>query len=317
MKKPSPTYIFFLLLTVGTIAFANGARETAEPSVKPMIAVSILPQSYFVERIGESRFDTVVLVGEGQSPHSYEPTPRQMANLAQASAWILSSTDFEIALRPKIESLYPSLRIVDGTQGVRFRSLEAHSHDDDHDNEHHDEDEESDDHDDYDNDDLDLTVDRHSWLGREPAKIMAAHIKKTLTEIDPEGAKLYETNYQTLISEIDTVFMNLGEILAPIQGETVFVYHPSFGYFLDEFGIFQEAVETGGKEPTAKALSALIESAIADEVSVIFVQSQFPSSAARTVANAVGAQVIALDPLAQDWMDNIKRIGEALRSAVR
>jgi len=308
MKKTSPTYIFFLLLTVGTIAFANGTRETAEPSVKPMIAVSILPQSYFVERIGGSRVDTVVLVGEGQSPHSYEPTPRQMANLAQASAWILSSTDFEITLRPKIESLYPSLRIVDGTQGVRFRSLETHSHD---------EDEESDDHDDHDNDDLDLTIDRHSWLGREPAKIMAAHIKNTLTEIDPEGAKLYETNYQTLISEIDTVFMNLGEILAPIQGETVFVYHPSFGYFLDEFGIFQEAVETGGKEPTAKALSALIESAIADEVSVIFVQSQFPSSAARTVANAVGAQVIALDPLAQDWMDNIKRIGEALRSAVR
>ena len=315
MKKPLNSYILFILLIVGTIAFASGARETAVPSAKPMIAVSILPQSYFVDRIGGSRVNTVVLVGEGQSPHSYEPTPRQMANLAQASGWILSNTDFEIALRPKIAAIYPSLRIVDGTQGVRFRSLEAHSHDDDHDDEHHDE--ESDDHDDHENEDHGISIDRHSWLGREPAKIMAAHIKNTLSEIDPAGAQLYETNYQTLVSEIDAVFTALSDSLAPLYGETVFVYHPAFGYFLDEFGIYQEAVETGGKEPTAKALSALIESAIADEVSVIFVQSQFPSSAAQTVAKAVGAKVVALDPLARDWMDNIKRIGEALRTAIR
>jgi zinc transport system substrate-binding protein len=289
---------------MGCAAKAKGAHGI-------VVAVSILPQQYFLERIGGDRVTALVLVGPGQNPHSYEPTPRQMASLAGARAWIKSGTDFELALEPKIRSQYPALRIVDGTAGVAFRELEKHSHEGE--GADHDDDEPAVGNTGTDGAmPADLNIDRHTWLGREPAKIMAGWVRDTLIAIDPDGADLYRTNCAALVADIDREFDELKTRLAPLSGSKVFVFHPSFGYFLDEFGIKQEAVETGGKEPTAQALARLIDEAKRDKPSAIFVQAQFPVSAAKKIADAVGAKVVSLDPLAPDWLDNVKRIGDAL-----
>jgi zinc transport system substrate-binding protein len=154
-------------------------------------------------------------------------------------------------------------------------------------------------------------------LGREPAEILAAHIRNTLTTIDPDDASFFDANCRSLVADINREFDSLIPQLAGLKGKTVLVFHFAFGYFFDEFGITQEAVQTGGKEPTAKALTALIRQARKDKVKVIFVQAQFPVEAAKTVATAVGAQVLPLDPLAPDWLDNIVRIGETLQKASR
>ncbi|MDR2717820.1 MAG: zinc ABC transporter substrate-binding protein [Treponema sp.] len=261
-------------------------------SVTPLIAVSIVPQEWFVSRIGGERARTLVLAGPGQNPHNYEPTPKQISGLAQAGAWILSGTEFEISLRPKIEKLFPALPIIDGTAGVTFRTLEEHDHDE--------------------------GIDRHTWLGYEPAKILAAHIRDALSALDPAGAEHYTENYIKLIQDIDAEFAALRRELAPLKGKNVFVYHPSFGYFLDEFDIHQQAVETGGKSPGPRTLSRLIALAKEEQPTAIFVQAQFPVSAAQTLANAVGAATVSLDPLAPDWLANIRRMGEALKySALR
>lgn len=294
------------------------SQKTEAGKTRPVIAVSILPHSYFLERIGGDSIQSLVLVGPGQSPHSYEPSPKQMQDLSKASAWILSNTDFEISLKPKIASLYPSLLVVDGTEGVQFRKMEAHSHEEEEhqdmtheDHEDHDEETEEEHH------EHEMELDLHTWLGRENAKIFSRHVRDTLTKIIPENKEIYESRYQDLVNEIDGVFNQLAQDLAPLKGSKVFVFHPSFGYFFDEFGIRQEAIETGGKEPSAQTLAKITEEARADQVRVIFVQAQFPTSAAKTIADSLGAQVIPLDPLAQDWMSNIKVMGEALKKAVK
>ncbi|GHU77929.1 hypothetical protein FACS189462_1130 [Spirochaetia bacterium] len=267
---------------------------------KPLVAVSILPQSWFIERIGGDRVQTMVLVGPGQNPHNYEPTPKQMTALAEAQFWLLSGAEFEIGLRPKIESLFPRLIIVDGTEGVTFRSLEEHEDDGDEDH-----------------GDNDSNIDRHTWLGSEPAKIMAAHIRDALSMIDGEGASFYAENYAGLIHDIDTEFDRLRTELASLRGSVVFVYHPSFGYFLDEFGIEQRAIETGGKEPGPRDLTRIMEEARREGAAAIFVQAQFPVQAAETAAKSIGAELVALDPLSPDWLANIRIMGEALKKAAR
>ncbi len=284
---------------------SNGPERSAEKPVvveKPVVAVSILPQRYFVHRIGGDLCTTVVLVGPGQSPHSYEPTPRQMEELSRAKVWILSGTDFELSLRPKIAALYPGLKIVDGTEGVQFRTLEAHV------DEEESHEQGSPPH--------DSNIDRHTWLGKEPALILARHIRDTLIGILPAQGDALEKNYQSLVKDIEEEFSRLSKELAPLKGQKVYVYHPAFGYFLDTFGILQEAVETGGKEPSSRVLSELIKRAQEERVRVIFVQAQFPPQAAKTVADAVGARVVPLDPLAEDWLQNIRRMGEALKQAI-
>jgi zinc transport system substrate-binding protein len=260
-----------------------------------LLAVSIPPQAWFVSQISGDKASTIVLVGPGQNPHNYEPTPRQIQSLAQASAWILSGCEFEISLLPKIKSLFPNLLIVDGTEGVIFRYLEEHD-DDDHGH-------------------SSLEIDRHTWLGREPVKILASHIKDTLSFFDSENEGYYYQRYEKLNFRIDDEFDNLKITLEPLKGRNVFVYHPSFGYFLDEFDIHQEAVETGGKEPGPRMLNDLVLKLKEEQAAAIFVQAQFPVNAARTLADAVDAQLISLDPLAYDWLENIRLMGNALQNA--
>jgi zinc transport system substrate-binding protein len=243
-----------------------------------------------------------------------------MADLSSAQAWFTVGGDFEAALLPKIASLYPRLQLVDTTRGIQYRSIEAHGHDDgdvDHDGEDADHDGEDADHDDEDDHDEADDRDPHVWLGRDSVKVQLGHILNGLVDLDPEGASVYRANHAAFVAEIDSLFEALSSDLAALRGKPVFVFHPAFGYFLDEFGIIQEAVETGGKEPTQKALATLIDKAREEGARAIFVQAQFPAAAARSVASAIGGAVVEIDPLALDWLDNLKRIAVALRTAAR
>ena len=65
----------------------------AEERVK--VFVSILPQAFFVEQVGGSRVEIDVLVGPGQSPATYEPTPKQMARLPRADIYFSIGVPFE------------------------------------------------------------------------------------------------------------------------------------------------------------------------------------------------------------------------------
>lgn len=286
-------------------SFAMGEKDngsTMATNTATVVVVSILPQAYFVDRIADGRVKPMVLVGPGQSPHAYEPGPRQMAELSSAPIWLTIGVDFEKALKPKIASLYPRLTIVDTTVGIKYRQLEAHHHEGEVAEV---------------GDAQESGPDQHVWLGRQAALAMAGNIRDALSRYDPEGSPTYSRNHDAFVKDINAVFDSLKTGLSPLHGKQVFVYHPSFGYFLDEFGIDQEAVETGGKEPTQKNLSALIAEARADGAKIIFVQPQFPASAAKTVAAAIGGVVVEIDALAPDWLDNIRRIGEALKGASR
>jgi len=282
---------FFILVLV--IILSGCVRSVSHDGL--LIAVSIPPQAWFVSQIADDKADTIVLVPPGQNPHNYEPTPRQIRSLVHASAWVLSGSEFEISLRPKIEALFPNLLIIDGTQGVEFRFIEEQCTEHDH---------------------TFLELDSHTWLGREPAKILAEEIYNVLSLIDNENRDFYFENYKRIFWEIEDLFTELKVVLAPLKGKSIFVYHPSFGYFLDEFGIYQEAVETGGKEPTPRQLNSLIAKITEEKPAAIFVQAQFPVNAAKTIAESANAELIELDPLAQDWFKNIIHMSEALIRAI-
>jgi zinc transport system substrate-binding protein len=294
-----PAIGLVLCLAAGSALLSGCMAEKPRASGKPVVAVSILPQTYFVSRIAGQRVDVLCLVGQGQNYHNYEPSPRQMAELSRASLWLAVGVDFEKGLKPKVVSLYPKLKVADTNSGVRYRTLEAHSHG---------RGEAAD-------SDSDSGPDQHIWLGREAVKVQAANIRDALSVFDPAGAGDYAKNCVAFIADVDKAFDGLGAELKPLSGTTVFVFHPSFGYFMDEFGIKQEAVETGGKEPTQKDLTALVAEAKADGAKTVFVQKQFPARAAKTVADSIGGRVTEIDPLAPDWLDNLKRMADALRGA--
>jgi zinc transport system substrate-binding protein len=97
-----------------------------------------------------------------------------------------------------------------------------------------------------------------------------------------------------------------------VKGKTFMVFHPSFGYFADAYGLRQEPIELEGKNPTGRQLAEIIRRAREERIRVIFVQPQFSRKSAEVVARSVGAVVMPIDPLARDYLANLERIAETI-----
>ncbi|MEW5817392.1 MAG: zinc ABC transporter substrate-binding protein, partial [Spirochaetota bacterium] len=123
-------YIVLHLLITTMAVYAGGKGEVkSEPPASTIHAfVSILPQVYFVERIGGERVKVQELVGPGREPHTYEPTPGQMAALSQAKVYFRIGVAFEKALMPRIQNSMKNLTIVDTNKGIKYRKSDAQSH---------------------------------------------------------------------------------------------------------------------------------------------------------------------------------------------
>ncbi|MCK5723282.1 MAG: zinc ABC transporter substrate-binding protein, partial [Gammaproteobacteria bacterium] len=95
------------------------------------------------------------------------------------------------------------------------------------------------------------------------------------------------------------------------------VFHPSWGYFADTYGLKQVAVEIEGKNPKPSQLKELIEHAKEQGIKIIFVQPQFSSKSAKLVAREIGGRVAVADPLAQDWSANLRAVAREFKGALQ
>lgn len=271
------------------------------------VFVSILPQAYFVEKIGGERVTVDVFVLPGKSPATYAPSPAQMSSLANASIYFRVGLPFENAFIPKIKSSINNLKIVDTRKDVPIRQMESHMETMEDDHGHHD-------HEGHDH--HHEGGDPHIWLSPPLVKIQAKTITDALCETDPEGSAYYRKNYQAFLAELDQLHLKIQNALEKIKGESIFVFHPSYGYFTDTYGLTQIAVEMEGKAPKGKQLAFLISEAKEKNVRVIFVQPQFDRSIAQKIANAIDGVVVMLDPLSKDYANNLldmsQKISEAL-----
>jgi zinc transport system substrate-binding protein len=279
-------------------SFAGGRQETGQKTLS--VFVSILPQVYFVERIGAGRVQAEVMVSPGQSPHSFEPAPQQMARLSRAKAFFRIGVEFENSLIPRIESTMKGLEVVDCREGIRLRQMEAHEHEEGE--EHHHEHE---------------GADPHVWLSVRNAIQISSTIHQALVRLDPQGKAVYDRGYQELVKDLQALDHRLAGILAPVKGKPFFVFHSAFGYFADDYGLEQIAVETGGSEPSARELARLIEEAKAKGVRVIFVQPQFSRKSAEAIAAEIGGAVVPIDPLARDYIENLERMARAVQEGLQ
>lgn len=293
------------IAAVIVLAFAAAAAAVAGDRMA--VKASILPIATFVERVGGGWVDVQVLVGPGQSPHTYAPTPRQVEKLSESKAFFRVGVDFEKAFVERVASNYPNVRIVDLRAGIAMRSMSSgeatsHAHHGDADHECRHEAGEP---------------DPHTWLSPRNARIQAATIARVLSEIDPQRAEEFNRNLEKFTAELDAVHAEIAAALAPLKGREVFVYHPAFGYFLDEYGLKQSPVEIEGKEPSARQLAELIDRAKAANVKVIFVQPQFSVRSAQAIADAIDGAVVPMDDLAPDYVANLREMARKIQEKFR
>jgi zinc transport system substrate-binding protein len=95
------------------------------------------------------------------------------------------------------------------------------------------------------------------------------------------------------------------------------VFHPAWGHFADAYGLQQVPIEIEGKDPKPAQLKVLIQHARVRDIRVIFVQPQFSSTSASVVARKIGGQMVFADPLAEDWMANLREVAATFKAALR
>ncbi len=157
--------------------------------------------------------------------------------------------------------------------------------------------------------------DPHTWLSPVNAKIMVNNLLDALVELDPDNEEYYRDNAQGYIDKLDSLHLSIKADLQPYHGRKFLIYHPSMGYFAHEYGIIQIGVEREGREPGASGLMAVIEQAKEEGIRVVFVSPQFDKSNAQTIADEIDGEVIQLNPLAEDYLENLEDISSKLISA--
>ena len=258
---------------------------------KETLLVSILPQKYFIDQIAKDRFEVVALIPKGASPATYSLKPSQLLQIKKAKLYFTIGVPFERAWKDRILGTNPKLRLIDSTKYIRLYPIGEHEHHKDH---------------------VKELLDPHVWLAPNLVEQIARVLLEELVRLDPAHQKEYFENYKAFIAKIAQIDTKIFSMVLHSHTKAFLISHPSLGYFARSYGLKQLPIEAGGKEPKMARLIHLIQKAKELGIRVIFIEPQFPQKSAQFLAKKLGAKVTLIDPLAQDWEQNILRIVRAI-----
>ena len=271
-----------LILLAGGLAvalWACSAPERSEPGAPEQVIsvwVSIVPQRYFVERIGGDRVDVDVMVPPGFSPATYEPRPSQVEALAGADMYVQIGVPFEDAWMSRIRALNQVMLVVDQSQGI---------------------------------DRIDGR-DPHIWLSPRLVKVQARTIFEALVKLDRDYEGFYHANLEAFLVDLDELDTRIERGLSGLETRKFIVFHPAWSYFAHDYGLEMIPVRVEGGDPSAAEMAELIRIARANDIKVIFAQPEFSTQSAETIAREIDGRVLLISPLAPDWMENLARVAD-------
>ena len=285
MKRSVKIFISALLalcLALPLTACSDGGED------KLTVAVSVVPQSTFVNAVGGDLVNVVTMIPPGKSPENYEPSPKLMAEFSEAdvffsigvpseSAYILpiiSKNTELVDLASATDSIYPPVKINESR-------------------------------------------DPHSWLSPKRAVEMVKVIAAVLAEKDPENRHIYQENAEKYIGELRKLDKEISSALEGVSSKSFIVYHPAFGYLADDYGLTMHALEDGGHEITATRLAEMTELAKKEGIKVIFYQAEVASTEAEAFAAEIGGKAVMLDPLSGNYIENMRTMAKTIAETMK
>lgn len=283
-----------IILFILMLGFGCTATKTTD---KPIVAVSILPQRFFVEKIAGDLAEVRVLVPPGASPELYSLMPSQMKDLAAAKLWLrVGKIGFEEGWVEKIQQSSPGLKIVDTSVQADWIAGEEEVHGD-HVHLH--------------------GIDPHIWVSPGEVRKIVTETFRALLDLFPEKKDLLTTNYQLFQQEIDQLDADLRSQFDRLDNKKFLIFHPALTYLARDYGLEQIALEVDGKEPSPNHLRSLVELAKAENIRVIFIQKESNADNARQLAREIGGEVVQVDPLNEAWDQQLREIANKITQATK
>ena len=274
-------------LTLVALFIACGERKVV---VEDRVIVSIAPLKPLVEGILGDDFEVSVLVPQGASPETFEPTPKQLSEVESARfVFGTGLLDFEqellhrIARNEQIVNLSHGIELLAGTCSHAHHNHAKCSHNHAH------------------------GTDPHIWCSPKSLAKMTENIYNAVAREMPDSVN-YDKNYTTLCIKLLELDEEVAELCRQSPRKSFIIYHPALTYLARDYELTQVAVEHEGKEPSAKHLAKIIEQARAEGVKNIFYQSEFPASSVEVICKDTNATAVEINPLEEDVFENIRHI---------
>jgi ABC-type Zn uptake system ZnuABC Zn-binding protein ZnuA len=219
-----------------------------------------------VQKIAGDAADVTVLMALGQNPHSYEPTPREIALVEDSYIVFVNGMDLEEGLMGTIENVARTY-IVPVSAGIAVIEGDEHDHGEEEDND------EDEDHDDHDH----AAGDPHFWFDPTNVIVWAENIADALISADPANADVYENNRDAYIAELEALDLEVRNLVAsiPRSQRKLVVDHVALSYFAEEYGfeIIGEVIPSVSDqaEPSARDIAQLADEIREEGVNAIFI----------------------------------------------
>jgi len=283
--------IFYFLITCLTISCVSSTKD----SDNKIITVSIAPFKYFVEEIAGNDFTVNVMVPAGADPHTYEPFPGQINKLRKSVGYISNGyLGFEMNWLDRFYETNPAMKKLALSDFI-VPLISQHHHEGGHIE----------------------GADPHYWVSPKCALAIAGSVKQFLTGLNPVRKEKYESNYVKLITKIKAIDDKAMEMFSNVSEKAFMIYHPNLAYVARDYGLEEIPVEFEGKEPSPSRMRDLVDRARKDNLKTIFVQLEYDTKNAKALAEEIGAQIVLIDPLSENWQKSTSDIIEAVSKSLK
>lgn len=257
------------------IAVAGSCARSGKTDVKGKLTVitTLFPTYDFARQIAGNTASVRILLPPGIEAHSFEPTPRDIADIRNADIFVYTGKYMEPWVEKiAIESASAGVTIVDASTGIGLLR-----HDDDG---HHGD------------------FDPHIWTDPLNAKIMAENIAEALAIRLPEKREAFLANLATYEAELDRLHELNTEVMKHARVRTiVYAGHFAFGYFAKRYGLDHVSPYEGyspDAEPNPRRIASLIETIKSLRLSTVFYEEIIAPRVATVIAEQAGIDMVLL-----------------------
>lgn len=276
--SPLPLLVILGLMLSGSLASCSKSTD-GKRGTQPLYVATIQPLASILKEIVGDRGDVFCLLKVGSSPHTYDVTPSDAVKVERARGlfWVHHKVDGWVTSFENPNN-FMVFDFVPGDMRREFQEGQNHKREvggDKH------------------------NYDPHFWTSPKVVKAIVPKLVETLSTLDPESAVVYAANGEKLANKLDSLSAEVADKLKPYEGEMLLLLHPSFLYYMDEFGLELAGViePFPGKEPTPKYILDLVHIIEEHNVKAIFTEPQLPAAPAETIADETGLPVIIIDPI--------------------
>ena len=268
-----------MLSALLALALAMCSGCAAEEDAGKTIVTSCYPRYVFTQNVVRDVPGVRVVNMASESAgclHDYQLQTRDMVTLEGADALVINGGMEQFM--DKVIAQRPELPVINASDGIEMLCGE-----DDHDGHDHDH----------------GVYNAHVWLDPALAMRQVQNIADGLAAVDSENAEAYQRNAAAYKARLQALHAELSAQLAPLAGSAIVTFHEAFTYFADAYGLVVAGViaNDAGEEPSTRQIAATCDLVKQYQVKALFVEPQYPTKSAETIARETGTKVFTLDPV--------------------